>query len=315
MALCSGQMSLFRQHAAPCAFPADESWVILSPIEASIKRKIEAVGTPLSEWDIHIYRGVLTGCNEAFIIPTARRDEILAACRDEDERRRTAELIRPILRGRDIKRYGYEWAELWLIATFPSRHYDIEQYPAVRDYLLSFGREKLEQTGATYIRDGQEFKARKKTNNQWFETQDSISYWEDFDKPKIVWGEISDRSKFAFEEEGKYIPEATTFFMTGKDLPYLFCILNSPLSEWLFSKVGTTTGVGTVRWKKYTILSLLVPNIKDELRSQFSELVNLLMKGRLSLDEFSAKANRTLNELIGLTEEEIAYVENFYPSL
>ena len=308
-------MSLFRQHAAPCTFPAEESWVILSPIEASIKRKIEAVGTPLSEWDISINYGIKTGCNEAFIISTARRDEILAACRDEDERRRTAELIRPILRGRDIKRYGYEWAELWLIATFPSRHYDIEQYPAVRDYLLSFGREKLEQTGATYIRDGQEFKARKKTNNQWFETQDSISYWEDFDKPKIVWGEISDRSKFAFEEEGKYIPEATTFFMTGKDLPYLFCILNSPLSEWLFSKVGTTTGVGTVRWKKYTILSLLVPNIKDELRSQFSELVNLLMKGRLSLDEFSAKANRTLNELIGLTEEEIAYVENFYPSL
>ena len=76
------------------AFPADESWVVLSPIEASIKRKIEAVGTPLREWDIHIYRGVLTGCNEAFIIPTSRRDEILAACRDEDERRRTAELIR-----------------------------------------------------------------------------------------------------------------------------------------------------------------------------------------------------------------------------
>ena len=88
-------MSLFRQHAAPCAFPADESWVILSPIEASIKRKIEAVGTPLSEWDIHIYRGVLTGCNDAFIIPTARRNEILAACRDEAERERTAELIRP----------------------------------------------------------------------------------------------------------------------------------------------------------------------------------------------------------------------------
>ena len=88
-------MSLFRQHAAPCAFPADESWVILSPIEAAIKRKIEAVGTPLREWDIHIYRGVLTGCNEAFIIPTARRDEILATCRDEAERERTAELIRP----------------------------------------------------------------------------------------------------------------------------------------------------------------------------------------------------------------------------
>ena len=138
---------------------------------------------------------------------------------------------------------------------------------------------------------------------------------EDFEQPKIVWGEISDRSKFAFEEKGKYIPEATTFFMTGKDLPYLFCVLNAPLSEWLFSKVGTTTGVGTVRWKKYTILSLIVPNIKEELRSQFNEIVNLLMQGRVSLDEFSAKANRTLSELIGLTEEEVAYVENYYASL
>ena len=286
------------------AFPADESWVVLSPIEASIKRKIEAVGTPLREWDIHIYRGVLTGCNEAFIIPTSRRDEILAACRDEAERERTAALIRPILRGRDIKRYGYEWAELWIIGThngvrgkFP--RIDIDDYPAVKAHLDQY----WDRIAARDDQGATPYNLR------------NCAYWEDFDEPKIVWGEISDRSKFAFEEEGKYIPEATTFFMTGKDLPYLFCILNSPLSEWLFSKVGTTTGVGTVRWKKYTILSLLVPNIKDELRSQFSEFVNLLMKGRLSLDEFSAKANRTLNELIGLTEEEIAYVENFYPSL
>ena len=286
------------------AFPADESWVVLSPIEASIKRKIEAVGTPLREWDISINYGIKTGCNEAFIIPTSRRDEILAACRDEAERERTAALIRPILRGRDIKRYGYEWAELWIIGThngvrgkFP--RIDIDDYPAVKAHLDQY----WDRIAARDDQGATPYNLR------------NCAYWEDFDEPKIVWGEISDRSKFAFEEEGKYIPEATTFFMTGKDLPYLFCILNSPLSEWLFSKVGTTTGVGTVRWKKYTILSLLVPNIKDELRSQFSEFVNLLMKGRLSLDEFSAKANRTLNELIGLTEEEIAYVENFYPSL
>ena len=287
------------------AFPADESWVVLSPIEASIKRKIEAVGTPLREWDISINYGIKTGCNEAFIIPTSRRDEILAACRDEAERERTAALIRPILRGRDIKRYGYEWAELWIIAA--RLEADIpNKYPAVCEHLEQYkGKGKLGDNSTTKV-FGRPW---------WAWMQEPVNYWEDFDEPKIVWGEISDRSKFAFEEEGKYIPEATTFFMTGKDLPYLFCILNSPLSEWLFSKVGTTTGVGTVRWKKYTILSLLVPNIKDELRSQFSELVNLLMKGRLSLDEFSAKANRTLNELIGLTEEEIAYVENFYPSL
>ncbi len=90
---------------------------------------------------------MLTGYNEAFIISTEKREEILANCQSEDERERTAELIRPILRGRDIKRYGYNWAGLYLIATFPSRHYNIEQYPAVKEYLLSFGIERLEQTG------------------------------------------------------------------------------------------------------------------------------------------------------------------------
>ena len=165
-----------QQHTV-CKFSNEESWVILSPIEQSIKQKIESVGTPLKDWDIKIYRGVLTGYNDAFIISTEKRDEILANCSTEEERTKTAELIRPILRGRDIKRYGYNWADKWLIATFPSRHYDIEEYPAVKAHLLSFGKERLEQTGKKYIINGEEIKARKKTNNKWFETQDSISYW------------------------------------------------------------------------------------------------------------------------------------------
>ena len=185
-------LSVFaQQNGSGCDFNNSDSWVILSPIEQSIKRKIEAVGTPLKDWDINIYRGVLTGYNEAFIISTEKREEILSNCQSEDERTRTAELIRPILRGRDIKRYGYDWAGLYLIATFPSRHYDIEMYPAVKKHLLSFGIERLEQTGKTHIVNGEKVKARKKTNNKWFETQDSISYWEDFNLPKIVWGEIS----------------------------------------------------------------------------------------------------------------------------
>ena len=169
-----------QQSGSVCEFSNSDSWVILSPIEQSIKRKIEAAGTPLKDWDINIYRGVLTGYNEAFIISTEKRDEILANCQSEDERARTAELIRPILRGRDIKRYGYNWAGLYLIATFPSCHYDIEKYPAVKKYLLGFGIERLEQTGKSHIVNGEKIKARKKTNNKWFETQDSISYWDIF---------------------------------------------------------------------------------------------------------------------------------------
>ena len=172
------------------------------PIEQSIKQKIEAVGTPLKDWDIQINYGIKTGCNEAFIINTAKRDEILANCKTEEERQRTAELIRPILRGRDIKRYSYDWAELWLIATFPSRHYDIEQYPAVKEYLLSFGIERLEQTGKTYVINGETVKARKETSNKWFETQDSISYWEDFYQPKIIWKRIGSILRFCYNDNG-----------------------------------------------------------------------------------------------------------------
>ena len=191
-----------QQQNVVCDFCTSDSWVVLSPIEQSIKKKIEAVGTPLKDWDINIYRGVLTGCNEAFIIDTAKRDEILANCQSDEERAKTAELIRPILRGRDIKRYGYEWAELWLIATFPSRHYDIDEYPSVKEYLLSYGIERLEQTGKVHTVNGEKIKARKKTNNKWYETQDSISYWEDFSRPKIIWKRIGSILRFSYDNRG-----------------------------------------------------------------------------------------------------------------
>ena len=307
LALCGGQMSLFRQHAAPCAFPADESWVILSPIEAAIKRKIEAVGTPLSEWDIHIYRGVLTGCNDAFIIPTARRDEILAACRDEAERERTAELIRPILRGRDIKRYGYEWAELWLIATFPSRHYDIEQYPAVRDYLLSFGREKLEQTGATYTRDGQEFKARKKTNNQWFETQDSISYWEDFEKPKIIYPNMTKFLPFYYDMEG-FLTNQKCFIITGKHLAFLTAFFNSSMFKLCFRDNFPELQGGTRELSKVFFDKIPILLVDDTTNAKFATLIDDIQQ-EYDKEKFSLLDN-LLFDLYNLSKEEQEYLQN-----
>ena len=225
-----------QQQNSVCEFGSSDSWVVLSPIEQSIKKKIEAVGTPLRDWNINIYRGVLTGCNEAFIINTEKRDEILANCQTDDERTRTAELIRPILRGRDIKRYGYEWAELWLIATFPSRHYSIDEYPAVKQYLLSFGIERLEQTGKTHIVNGEKVKARKKTHNKWFETQDSISYWEDFSKPKIVWNRIAAIKQFAKVDESVYIQDSMHFII-GEKLNYICSVLNSKTIQWLLSTI------------------------------------------------------------------------------
>lgn len=137
----------------------------------------------------------------------------------------------------------------------------------------------------------------------------------DFLKPKIVWGEISDRSKFAYEADGLHIPEATTFLMVGSDLPYLLCVLNSPLSEWFFSKVGTTTGVGTVRWKKFTIQELLIPHIDTDSHKIIESLVDRFVKKDITAKQLSSQANTILYKSVGLTIEEVNYVENFYPPL
>ena len=194
---------------------------------------------------------MLTGCNEAFIIDTAKRDEILANCQTEEERQRTEALIRPILRGRDIKRYGYDWAGLWLIATFPSRQYDIDLFPSLKGYLLSIGIERLEQTGKTHIVNGERIKARKKTNNKWFETQDSISYWEDFSKPKIIFQEIVQESQYCYDETAHFMCNDTCRIIVGANLPFLLGVLNSKLFFYSVKKFygGGVLGDHGIRMK------------------------------------------------------------------
>ena len=286
-----------QQHSIN-SFSSSDSWVILSEIEQSIKRKIEAVGTPLKDWDIQIYRGVLTGYNEAFIISTEKRNEILANCQSEQERAKTEELIRPILRGRDIKRYGYEWANLWLIATFPSRNYDIDEYPSVRDYLLTFGIEKLEQTGRTHIVNGETIKARKKTNNKWFETQDSISYWDDFSKPKIVWGNLNLRASFAMALDDSFVNAPSPMIVPASK--YLLGMLNSKIADYYIRNLGVTRNGGYFEYKPMFIEQLPVP-FTSEYSSLIEELVEL--KNEKRIDEVAY-------EIYGLTQEEIDYVES-----
>lgn len=293
-----------QTHAIFSNFSSSESWSILSDIERSIKTKIESIGIPLKDWDIQINYGIKTGFNDAFIIDSAKRNEILNACQCEDERQRTAELIRPILRGRDVKRYGYEYADQYIIATFPSRQYNIDDYPALREFLLSFGMERLEQTGKEHIVNGEKVKARKKTNNKWFETQDSISYWDDLSKTKIVWIELSDESKFAICED--LVPLNTVFFLTGANLHHILGLLNSKLIHWYFTTcLGTSSGAGTNRWLKYTIEQLPLVPYTDDLLSQF-------VIERLSPESEIENCERQIDTLIcklyGLSPEEMSFI-------
>lgn len=279
-----------------CTFNGSDSWVILTPIEQSIKHKIESVGTPLRDWDINIYRGVLTGYNEAFIISTEKRDEILAKCKSEDERTRTAELIRPILRGRDIKRYGYDWAGLWLINThngvkgkYPP--IDIKDYPAVKKHLDSYWDkiEKRDDKGVT------PYNLR------------NCAYMDDFFKPKIVWASVGETSYSLVPKE--YLLLDTNYFFAIDNPSELLAILNSKLITWWINSEDTQLGNGGAwRHYKYNLEKLHIPQNTNV----FKEFIKNILHN-ISVKESILSIDRKVYALYNLTEQEIAFIENREP--
>ena len=294
-----------QTHTVLSNFSSSESWSILSDIERSIKAKIEAIGIPLKEWDIQINYGIKTGFNDAFIIDSANRNEILDTCQTDDERRRTAEIIRPILRGRDIKRYGYEWADQYIIATFPSRHYNIEDYPALKEFLLSFGIERLEQTGKEYIIDGEKVKARKKTNNKWFETQDSISYWDEFSKPKIIYPNMTKFLPFVYDTSG-LVTNQKCFIITGKRLAFLTAFLNSSLFKFCFADKFPELQGKTRELSKIFMDEIPVMEVSDDDETHFVLLVEAIQKDLSK--EALLEIDNAIFDLYQLTKEEREYV-------
>ena len=193
--------------------------------------------------------GIKTGYNAAFIVPTEVRDRLIA----EDPA--SADILKPILRGRDIRPYRAQWAGLWLISTFPSMSIDVDQYPAIKRYLLSFGQRRLEQRGAVYA-DGT--KSRKASPHEWHELQDTCAYHEEFRKEKLLWMDMSPVGRFWHSDLEMYGNDKT-FLMTGQCLKYLCAFLNSRLASWFVNKTGLTTGEGLVQWKKFTVESIPVP--------------------------------------------------------
>ena len=294
-----------QTHIQVSSFKTDDTWSILSEIELSIKRKVEDAGVPLKNWNVEMYRGILTGYNDAFIITSEKREEILSNCADDSERERTAEIIRPILRGRDIKRYCYEWAELYIIATFPSRQYDIDNYPALKEFLLSFGIERLEQTGKEYIIDGEIVKARKKTNNKWFETQDSISYWDEFSKPKIIYPNMTKFLPFAYDTSG-LVTNQKCFIITGKRLAFLTAFLNSSLFKFCFADKFPELQGRTRELSKIFMDEIPVMEVSDDDEFRFVMLVEATQRN-ISKEKL-LEIDNAIFDLYKLTKEEKEHI-------
>ena len=289
-----------QQQNTICDFSTPDSWVILSPIEQSIKRKIEAVGTPLKDWDINIYRGVLTGCNEAFIINSEKRDEILANCQTDDERNRTAELIRPILRGRDIKRYIYDWADVWLINTHNGikgrlERIHIEDYPAVKAHLDQFWdkiKDRADQGDTPY-------------------NLRNCAYLEDFYKPKLVWAELSRTGNSFAIDTSKILLGNTGYILTVpsnniKELGYIMAFMNSRIVLYQLDRLTTRFDDNGWRWLRQFVEEIKIPKFSDN--PQISGIA--LEASKSNQEDISEQLNNIISSILGLNEQELSYIND-----
>ncbi|GAA8351049.1 class I SAM-dependent DNA methyltransferase [Helicobacter pylori] len=307
-----------------------ESFIFANTTLLDLRDKIESIGTPLKDWGIQIYRGILTGCNEAFIIPTEKRDEILKNCDDAQkdekgmsERERTIELIKPILRGKDIKRYSYEWADLWVIFIpwhFPNTGSpkDMEQneqdfsthYPIIYAHLFSHKDELLkrnkDETGKRY---------------EWYCLQRwAASYLQDFEKEKIVWASVG------FVEycmiPGLLILDTNYFFEVskfGNTKNYLLGLLNSKLLIfWLKLKNTPLGDIGAYRNYKYNIMELPMVKITAKNKKIADKIIALVDKilqskakdPKANTQELEKEIDALVYQLYHLTDEEIKIIED-----
>ncbi|MGC8743519.1 MAG: Eco57I restriction-modification methylase domain-containing protein [Verrucomicrobiia bacterium] len=300
-----------------------DAWFIGSSAEQQLKEKIERIGKPLKDWNVNIYRGVLTGLNEAFIITKEKRNEILANCKDEDERRRTEAIIKPILRGRDIKRYYYEWAGLWVIGTFPALCLNIEDYPAIKKYFLdNFDIRQLEQSGKKYPELG--FDARKKTGNKWFETQDQIAYYPEFEKEKIIyieimtdnWEEGYEFPCYTYKNDTCFVLN-TAYIMTGKNLKYILGVLNSNFGSYLVKQHVTQLQKRQFRMLAQYVNNFEIPPItpaNQPIVSQIEALVDKILAAKkenpqADTKNFEEEIDHLVYNLYDLIPDEIKIIE------
>ena len=284
-----------------------EPWAILSPAELSLKRKLEEIGKPLQVWDVNIYRGIITGCNEAFVIDECKRNELIA----QDPK--STEIIKPLLRGRDIRRYHVRQARIYVLAT----GYDLDvpnKYPAVYNHLKTVG----EQIESGEIKaKGKGLFSRDDQGANWWNLR-ACNYYSDFEKEKIVWQEMVSQGTFLVDRNRCYSLD-TTRILTGRDLVYLVGILNSRFFLFAFKNyyAGGHLGLKGVRFKSEFMKRFPVPPITEanqHLVAKIEERVDeILVAKRTNPNADTTALENEIDQIVyslyDLTPEEIAIVE------
>ena len=304
----SNLSAYIKQYSVKNSFDTDQSWTILSPIEQSIKEKIESIGTPLKDWDISINYGIKTGCNEAFIINQAKRDELI----QKDPK--SAEIIRPILRGRDIKRYGYDFVNLYVILAYYGSHKIIpEQYPAIYEHLISYESELRSRGQCRYASSGRiNSKSEFPGQHHWLELDNNPrkEYLDDFSKQKIVWGNLSLHASFSFTRDNIFI-NAPSCMIVSNDL-CLLAILNSKLADFYIRNLGVARNGGYFEYKPMFVQEFPAIKIAGKEKEQLENLVDMVMASEnktISL-MLQNEIDNVVFSLYRLSSEEIDFVRS-----
>jgi len=296
-------------------------WILTKDEVLKLKEKIERIGKPLKDWDVKIYRGILTGYNEAFIIDNETRNRILSGCKDEEERKRTQELIKPILRGRDIGKYYYKWAGLWIILTYSGwtkKNCKMKNYEEWFKSNYSSLYKHLSQYVDKENKEGKNIINRPSQGDFWWEVQGGYNLVSEFEKEKVIYQEIVMEPSFAYDNNNFYI-EATGFIMVGKDLKYILGLLNSKPVSFFFRNYYAGGGLGEkgYRYKKAFLENLPIPAITSANKGIVDKIVDLvdriiLLKNQ-DINNDISNLEREINELVyklyDLTQDEIKIIE------
>ncbi|HDQ41920.1 MAG TPA: restriction endonuclease subunit R [Desulfonatronum sp.] len=293
-------------------------WTLARKAEQDLLGKLRSVGVPLGEYvQGRIFYGIKTGLNKAFVIDAATREQIIA----EDPH--SAELIKPFLAGRDIKRYAPLQSDKFLI--FTRRGVNINAYPGIKAYLEQF---KTELTPKPKGWKGP-WKGRKPGPYQWYEIQDTVAYYQKFERPKIIVPAIVRQASYQLDLEGFYSNDKTSI-IASDDL-YLLGLLNSKVPDYELHKIASTKQGGYYEYKPMYIEQLPIRTIDPAnpadvaLHGKLAALVQRMLDLHKRAAAASTSHEQTLiqrrvattdqeidrlvYELYGLNDEEIAIVE------
>jgi hypothetical protein len=235
-----------------------DGWRLERPISLRLLERLRKTGTPLAEYvKGRFFRGVTTGLNKAFVVDRTIRDRLIA------EHPSSKEVLKPFLRGRDVKRWRCEPQDLWLI--FTRRGCDIKKYPAIHEHLSQF--KKMLMPGVPG--------GRKPGSYEWYEIQDNIAYWEEFEEPKVIFGRFMDKATYAFDDEGMYHNDALYF--ASRVTPFVAVVTNSPINWWFLTQTCTDLQNGYLQALRQYQEEIPIPHVMPDQQRWCERLAEALI--------------------------------------